>query len=135
MDYRNLISLGHLARLESARMFSIKEPGMTLRKYRESVVDEILKNFVPIIQKVLEEDSQTHSITFKNIKQKCNVIDATPIHIAVLARKITKIDKPVVKHEECKPNLGCATTRELLDEIEARIEIDGKLDYKTIDNN
>ena len=34
-----------------------------------------------------------------------------------------------------KPNLGCATTRELLDEIEARIEIDGKLDYKTIDNN
>jgi len=39
------------------------------------------------------------------------------------------------KEEVCKPNLGCATTRELLDEIEARIEIDGKLDYKTIDNN
>jgi len=30
------------------------------------------------------------------------------------------------------PNLGCATTRELLDEIRARIEIDGKLDYKTV---
>ena len=39
------------------------------------------------------------------------------------------------KEEVCKPNLGCATTRELLDEIEVRIEIDGKLDYKTIDNN
>jgi hypothetical protein len=30
------------------------------------------------------------------------------------------------------PQLGCATTRELLDEITARIEVDEKLDYKTI---
>ncbi len=29
-------------------------------------------------------------------------------------------------------NLGLATTRELLDEIRARIEVDGKLDYKTV---
>jgi len=35
--------------------------------------------------------------------------------------------------EECKPNLGCATTKELLDEIRARIEVDGNLDYRTID--
>jgi len=31
------------------------------------------------------------------------------------------------------PNLGCATTRELIEEITARIEFDDKLDYKTID--
>lgn len=29
-------------------------------------------------------------------------------------------------------NLGLATTRELLDEIRARIEVDGKLDYSTV---
>lgn len=33
-------------------------------------------------------------------------------------------------HQE--PCLGLATTRELLDEIRARIEVDGKLDYKTV---
>ena len=32
-----------------------------------------------------------------------------------------------------KPNLGCATTRELLNEITARIEVDGELDYRTVD--
>jgi len=31
-----------------------------------------------------------------------------------------------------KPNLGCATTRELLNEITARIEVGGQLDYKTV---
>lgn len=31
-----------------------------------------------------------------------------------------------------KSYLGNATTRELLDEIRARIEIDGRLDYKTV---
>ena len=32
-----------------------------------------------------------------------------------------------------KVYLGNATTRELLDEIKARIEIDGRLDYRTVD--
>lgn len=27
--------------------------------------------------------------------------------------------------EKCKPNLGCATTKELLDELKARIKMDG----------
>ncbi len=38
--------------------------------------------------------------------------------------------------EEEKPDkayLGNATIRELLDEIKARIEIDGRLDYRTVD--
>ena len=33
-----------------------------------------------------------------------------------------------------KANLGLATTRELLDELRARIEVDGKLDYRTVEN-
>lgn len=35
-------------------------------------------------------------------------------------------------NDQLKPNLGLATTRELLDEVRARIEVDGKLDYKTV---
>ena len=33
-----------------------------------------------------------------------------------------------------KPWLGNATTKELLDELYARIEINGDLEYKTVDN-
>ena len=35
--------------------------------------------------------------------------------------------------ERPQPNLGCATTRQLLEELKVRIEMDGKLDYRTID--
>lgn len=34
-----------------------------------------------------------------------------------------------------EPKLGCATTRDLLEEIKVRIELDGKLDYRTIDQD
>lgn len=34
-----------------------------------------------------------------------------------------------------KPKLGCATTRELLEEIKTRIEVDGNLDDRTIDQD
>lgn len=34
---------------------------------------------------------------------------------------------------EAQTNLGLATTRELLDELRTRIEVDGKLDYRTVD--
>ena len=33
-----------------------------------------------------------------------------------------------------QPWLGNATTRELINEIKARIEIDGNLDYRTVDS-
>jgi hypothetical protein len=33
-----------------------------------------------------------------------------------------------------QPWLGNATTRELLNEVEARIEVDGNLDYKAVDS-
>lgn len=34
-----------------------------------------------------------------------------------------------------QPYLGNATTRELLEEITARIEVSGDLDYKTVDSD
>lgn len=49
----------------------------------------------------------------------------------VLAEEFAKI---LVKHMYA-PKLGCATTREILEELRTRIEMDGKLDYKTIDSD
>ena len=34
-----------------------------------------------------------------------------------------------------EPKLGCATTRELIDEIKTRVERDGKLGYRPIDDD
>lgn len=40
-----------------------------------------------------------------------------------------------LREEELKkPKLGLATTGQLLDELRARIEVDGKLDYRTVDS-
>ena len=50
---------------------------------------------------------------------------------ADLAEEFAKI---LVKHMYA-PHLGCATSRELLEEIKTRIEVDGKLDYRTIDHD
>lgn len=50
---------------------------------------------------------------------------------AVLAEEFAKI---LVKHMYA-PKLGCATTREILEELKTRIEIDGNLDYRTIDQD
>jgi len=33
-----------------------------------------------------------------------------------------------------KPMLGLATTRQLIEELSARIEMDGMLDYRTVDS-
>jgi hypothetical protein len=33
-----------------------------------------------------------------------------------------------------EPQLGCATTGQLLDELKARIEVSGLLEYRTIDS-
>ena len=41
-------------------------------------------------------------------------------------------DWEIYEEKKEKPNLGLATTRELIEEVKARIEIDGKLDYKTV---
>ena len=40
--------------------------------------------------------------------------------------------KKYLKDIDCEPQLGCATTEELLDEIKARIELNGDLKYRTI---
>lgn len=41
---------------------------------------------------------------------------------------------PAVVSNADEPLLGLATTRQLLDELRARIEVDGKLDYRTVDS-
>ena len=33
------------------------------------------------------------------------------------------------------PNLGCATTKQLLDELMARAEVDGTMDYRMVDSH
>ena len=43
-------------------------------------------------------------------------------------------DKPVEEMQN-EPKLGCATTRQLLEELTARIEVDGGLDYRTVDES
>lgn len=59
----------------------------------------------------------------KNEKKVMDVDLATAISV--------EVKKLFVANKE--PKLGCATTRQLLAEIKARIEIDGKLDYRTIE--
>lgn len=49
----------------------------------------------------------------------------------VLAEEFAKV---LVEHMYA-PKLGCATTREILAELKTRIEMDGKLDYRTIDQD
>ena len=39
----------------------------------------------------------------------------------------------ILFEEMNKPNLGGATTAEIIDELRARIELDGKLEYRTVD--
>jgi predicted small metal-binding protein len=50
---------------------------------------------------------------------------------ADLAEEFAKI---LVKHMY-EPHLGCATTGEIIEELKARIEMDGTWDYRTIDHD
>jgi hypothetical protein len=38
----------------------------------------------------------------------------------------------ILIHEMYEPHLGCATTEELMNELRARIEMDGALTYSTV---
>lgn len=58
----------------------------------------------------------------------CTKENASKIMDTDLAEAFTEI-----LHKECaQPRLGYATTKMLLEELWARIEVDGKLDYKTV---
>jgi len=63
----------------------------------------------------------------------CSPENAHKTMDSVLAMAITKEIETLVK-SDIYPRLGCATTRELLTEITARIEVNGNLDYRTIDS-
>lgn len=54
-----------------------------------------------------------------------NFISNTPRYIDFLLSEVGRLGD--------EPRLGCATTRQLLDEIAARIEIHHSLDYRTVD--
>jgi hypothetical protein len=51
-----------------------------------------------------------------------------------VADKIDMLISEIVDNDEDAPRLGCATTRELLHELEVRFEVHcpGGLDYKTV---
>ena len=38
----------------------------------------------------------------------------------------------IVERNKCEPWLGCATTRQLIEELTARIDVLGQLDYSTV---
>ena len=54
------------------------------------------------------------------------------VNIDVISKVIYDNEKSLFGKKQDKPLLGLATTRELLAEITARIEVDGQLDYKTV---
>jgi len=54
---------------------------------------------------------------------------------AVIAAELeAAVEEYKVLHLEHPAFLGCATTDELLTELRARIEVDGSLDYRTIED-
>lgn len=61
-------------------------------------------------------------------KAWCGKKTSKKVMDAELAEEFAKI--LVVQMYE--PKLGCATTGRLIEEIKTRIEMDGKLDYKTL---
>ena len=67
----------------------------------------------------------THKAAQAWCMQKTEKIDMIP----ELAEEFARIVEEVSSH----PWLGNASTRELLEELTARIEVDGKLDYRTRD--
>ncbi len=77
-----------------------------------------------------------------DIKEKCDIEGCwrerehdkqLAIHEKDIDNNYVHKSKAIHKDDE-KANLGLATTRELIDELRARIEIDGKLEYRTIDS-
>ena len=84
-----------------------------------------LKEINKIIGEAIGEGSMCWSETPKGIFDSENasrIVEETALKILNLKDK-----------EPLQPSLGVATTRELIEEIKARIEVEGKLDYRTID--
>ena len=74
-----------------------------------------------------------HIGTTNNTKCKCHI--CTNINLAL--DKLNEVEKDLVHEIDmgAQASLGCATTGQLLCEIKARIEVDEKLDYRTIDSD
>ena len=85
----------------------------------------LFKEIEKIVGEAIGEGSMCWSETPKGIFDS---EDARRI-VEETAQKIFEL----TEKEPLKPSLGVATTRELIEEIKARIEVEGKLDYRTID--
>lgn len=63
----------------------------------------------------------------------CSKANASKVMDSELAMAIAAEVEALVR-TDIHPRLGCATTRQLLEEIKVRIEVDGQLDYRAIDS-
>jgi len=69
---------------------------------------------------------------WKNIRMRWFKVEENQREIR---KKCVQTIQKHIDEQPCKPNLGCATTKELLEEIRARIEVDGKLMYRTVNGD
>ena len=76
----------------------------------------------------METDTQLSLARQKAAQAWCAPTTENIVMIPEIAEEFAKILNEVWS----QPWLGNATTRELLDEIKARIEVDGNLDYRTV---
>jgi hypothetical protein len=60
----------------------------------------------------------------------CNMFEAFPYEAHAACPGPVNCPYP----KSMEPQLGCATTGQLLDELKARIEVSGLLEYRTIDS-
>ena len=115
-----------------------KEP-MLVRDIRDKLLKKLVRNgdldkFYSAfchIPNILAKETQANPKAFGGIVEK---VEGTH-RWRWIEQPHTIITTTDRKDPNLKPNLGCATTEELLDEIKARIEVDGKLDYRTIDSD
>ena len=90
-----------------------------------------LKEDIEGIEKIIGEAIGEGSMCWSQIPK--GIFDSTNASRIVKETSLRIFN--LKENKPCKPLLGCATTRELIEEIKARIEVDGNLDYKTIDRD
>ena len=95
----------------------------------QEVLDNILEGYKEGIKRAIGKKTDKEEI-LKIIRQCQNKEGDITWNDCSLAKAIDEY----IEKQPCEPNLGCATTKELLDEIRARIEINGQMEYRTVDN-
>lgn len=105
---------------------------MTVKKFKETLNDEGISFENDEKQEIKKSKIKWSYANYGN--SKAEIQDEAGLVAVVRTPSLAKeICERHNKTNETEPNLGCATTRELLVEIKARIEVLGELDYKTIE--